>query len=203
MVKDALRGYLALASGVTEVTAARARSAARVLVEQGEATASQVTSLAEDLAATSRRNREGLLLIVRHEIESTLRRFGLGAAGDVDALTQRVRRLEQVVRDLGREPDVDRRNGSAPSTPPVKKSAAKKPGTNKATAKKAGAKKTTAKRTPAKTATGKPSAVKKTAVKKPATSSKAGKSAGAARKATPKRAAAARRASKRSTGRRS
>src|SRR3954464_14937481 len=100
MVKDALRGYLALASGVTEVTAARARSAARVLVEQGEATAGQVTALAEDLVAPSRRNREGLVLIIRHEVEATLRRLGLGPAGDVDALTQRVRRLEQTVREL-------------------------------------------------------------------------------------------------------
>src|SRR3954465_12176982 len=102
MVRDALRGYLALASGVTEVTAARARSAARVLVEQGESTAGQVTALAEDLVATSRRNREGLLLTVRHEVEAALRHLGLGPAGDIHALDQRVRRLEQTLRDLGR-----------------------------------------------------------------------------------------------------
>jgi polyhydroxyalkanoate synthesis regulator phasin len=77
MVKDALRGYLALASGVTEVTAARARAAARVLVEQGESTAGQISTLAEDLMETSRRNREGLVLIVRHEVEAALRRLGL------------------------------------------------------------------------------------------------------------------------------
>src|SRR3954447_15560422 len=99
MVKDALRGYLVLASGVTEVTAARARAAARVLVEQGEATAGQVTALAEDLVATSRRNREGLVLTVRHEIEATLRRLGRGPAGDLDELNQRVRRLEQSLRE--------------------------------------------------------------------------------------------------------
>src|SRR5258705_12117411 len=103
MVRAALRGYLALASGVPEVTAARARSAARVLAEQSEATAGQVTALTEDLVATSRRNRQGLLLIVRHEIDASLRRLGLGPAGDLDALSQRVRRLEQTVRDLGRE----------------------------------------------------------------------------------------------------
>src|SRR3954453_4189150 len=91
MVRDALRGYLALASGVTEVTAARARSAARVLVEQGESTAGQVSALAEDLVAPSRRNREGLLLIVRHEVEAALRQLGLRTSGDVDALEQRVR----------------------------------------------------------------------------------------------------------------
>ena len=34
MVRDAVRGYLALATGVTEVTATRARAAAKSLVEQ-------------------------------------------------------------------------------------------------------------------------------------------------------------------------
>lgn len=196
MVKDALRGYLALASGVTEVTAARARSAARVLVEQGEATASQVTAMAEDLAATSRRNREGIVLIVRHEIESTLRRLGLGAAGDVDALTQRVRRLEQVVRDLTREPAGERRNGSAPGDAVAKKSATGKTPVKKTAAKKASATKPAAKKT-----TGKKSAAAK-ARSTSSTSSRTGKAAGAARKAAPKRAAARRTAS-RSTGRRS
>src|SRR3954451_5979971 len=145
MVRDALRGYLALASGVTEVTAARARSAARVLVEQGEATAGQVTALAEDLVANSRRNREGLVLIVRQEVETTLRRLGLGPAGDVDALTQRVRRLEQIVRELSREP-TDRRNGAAP------KRAAPKPAAPKRAAPKPAAKKSTAKTTAKKAA---------------------------------------------------
>src|SRR3954452_7049278 len=121
MVKDALRGYLALASGVTEVTAARAHSAARVLVEQGESTAGQVTALAEDLVATSRRNREGLLLIVRHEVDTALRLLGLGPAGDIDALDQRVRRLEQTLRDLGRGSP----NGSTGERSPARKAPAK------------------------------------------------------------------------------
>src|SRR4051794_19246130 len=137
MVRDALRGYLALASGVTEVTAARARSAARVLVEQGEATAAQVTALTDDLVASSRRNREGLVLIVRQEVETTLRRLGLGPVGDVDALSQRVRRLEQTVRELSREPGSDRRNGATTATPAAKKAPAKKSTAKKSTARKA------------------------------------------------------------------
>src|SRR3954451_23451079 len=146
MVRDALRGYLALASGVTEVTAARARSAARVLVEQGEATAGQMTALAEDLVASSRRNREGLVLIVRQEVETTLRRLGLGPAGDVYALTQRVRRLEQTVRELSRLPIDDRRNGATSPTSPAKKAAAKKATAKKSTTARTTAKKATAKK---------------------------------------------------------
>ena len=80
MVREAVRGYLALATGMTEVTAGRARAAAKALVEQGEATAAQVSSLAEDLLSTSRRNRESLALLVRHEVEQAVKRLGLAPA---------------------------------------------------------------------------------------------------------------------------
>jgi len=100
MVRDALRGYLALATGLTEVTTGRARAAAKALVEQGEATAGQVSALAEDLLSTSRRNRESLVLLVRHEVEQAVRRLGVAASGDVDELTRRVRELERSVREL-------------------------------------------------------------------------------------------------------
>lgn len=100
MVRDAVRGYLALASGVTEVTAARARAAAKSLVEQGEATAGQVSALADDLLSTSRRNRESLAVLVRHEVEQAVKRLGLAPAGDVEDLTRRVRELERTVREL-------------------------------------------------------------------------------------------------------
>ncbi|HET6910401.1 MAG TPA: phasin family protein [Mycobacteriales bacterium] len=99
MVREALRGYLALASGLTEVTAMRARAAAKALVDQGEATAEQVTALAEDLLATSRRNRESIAVLVRHEVEQAVRRLGLAASHDVEDLTRRVRELERTLRE--------------------------------------------------------------------------------------------------------
>lgn len=100
MVRDAFRGYLSLANGLTEVTAGRARAAAKALAEQGEATAGQVSALAEDLINTSRRNRESLVLLVRHEVEQAVKRLGLAPAGDVEELTRRVRELERTVREL-------------------------------------------------------------------------------------------------------
>jgi len=145
MVKDALRGYLSLASGLTEITAARARAAARSLVEQGEATAGQVSAVAEDLLATSRRNRESLSLLVRHEVEQAVRRLGVGASSDVESLTTRVRELERTVREL-----------RARATRP-----AEQPPAQKAPAQKAPAKKTAAKKTAKKTAP-KKAAAKKT-----------------------------------------
>ncbi len=100
MVRDALRGYLSLASGLTEVTLGRATTAAKALVAQGEATAEQVSALADDLVDTSRRNREALSTLVRYEVEQALRRLGLAPAEEVLALTDRVRALEASVREL-------------------------------------------------------------------------------------------------------
>lgn len=153
MVKDALRGYLSLAGGLTELTAARARSAARSLVEQGEATAGQVSSLAEDLIATSRRNRESLLLLVRHEVEQAVRRIGVGASSDVESLTTRIRELERTVRELRARATRAPEAAPAKQPAPAKKTAAKKAPAKKTTAKKAATKKTAAKKTGAKKAT--------------------------------------------------
>jgi polyhydroxyalkanoate synthesis regulator phasin len=119
MVREALRGYLALAGGLTEVTTNRARAAARALVEQGEATASQVGALAEDLLATSRRNRESLAVLVSHEVDQAVRRLGLASAADVEALTRRVRDLEQQLRQP--------RAPSAPASGKTAKTAKKSP----------------------------------------------------------------------------
>jgi len=153
MVKEALRGYVSLAGGFTELTAARARAAARSLVEQGEATAGQVSALAEDLLATSRRNRESMLLLVRHEIEQAVRHLGVGASSDVETLTTRVRELERTVRELRAQ------TARPPATKATKASATKTSVPSKAAAKKAGTKSTGVKK----------SVAKKTAAKKPAT----------------------------------
>jgi polyhydroxyalkanoate synthesis regulator phasin len=188
MVKDALRGYIALASGVTEVTAARARAAAKVLVEQGESTASQISTLAEDLLETSRRNREGLLLIVRNEVEATLRRLGLGAAGDVDALNQRVRRLEQALRESERSRNANASTNS--SAAGEKRTAARKPIAKRSAATKATAKKSATSKSAAKTSTAKKSTVKKSPAKR-----------AAAKRSTSKRTTRTRRSTGTSRGR--
>lgn len=130
MVREAVRGYLALATGMTEVTAGRARAAAKALVEQGEATAAQVSSLAEDLLSTSRRNRESLALLVRHEVEQAVKRLGLAPAAQTDDLTRRIRDLERAVREL-----------KASASGPAKKAPARKAPAKKAPAKAGGQRK--------------------------------------------------------------
>jgi polyhydroxyalkanoate synthesis regulator phasin len=130
-VNDALKGYLALASGLTEVTKARATAAAKALVAQGEAAAGQVQTIADDLIAQSRSNREAVTALVKFEVDKALGRVGLASADEVTELTARVRQLEAQLREA--------RSGSAKA--PAAKAPAKKAPAKKAAAKKAPAKK--------------------------------------------------------------
>lgn len=142
MVRDALRGYLGLASGLTEVTVARATTAAKALVAQGEATVEQVSALADDLVETSRRNRESVATLVRYEVEQALRRLGLAPADEVVNLTDRVRRLEATVRELRAE--LAREPGSGTGAAGRPADAAEKAPQKKAPQRKAPQKKSTA-----------------------------------------------------------
>ncbi len=135
-MRDALKNYLSLASGLTEVGRQRAVAASKALVAQGEATAEQVGSLAEDLIQTSRNNRALVTSLVRNEVDKALGRVGLATADEVHRLTQRLQKLEGGLRD-------------ATGRPAAKKPAAKKPAARKSPPKKAAATKRTAKAAPA------------------------------------------------------
>ncbi len=141
MVLDGLRGYLQLATGLTDVTRERALAAARSVVAQGGASVdavvppqvkSQVTTLTEDLLAASKANRALLLHLVRAEVERSVARLGLVSKVELDAERRRADRLEAKVRELEIK------------VPPAKKSAAKKSAAKKSTARKSAAKKSTA-----------------------------------------------------------
>ncbi len=150
-MNDALKGYLALASGLTEVTKSKATAAAKALVAQGGAAAGTVTGLADDLVAQSKSNREALTALVRFEVDKALGRVGLASTDEVDELTARVRSLEGELREARAAAGTASptaagsagKTGSAGSTPtaaPAKKAPAQKaPG--KAPAQKAPAQK--------------------------------------------------------------
>ena len=142
-VRDALKSYLALASGVTEVTRQRAQAAAKALVAQGEATAEQVTALAEDLRTQTRQNREAVVALVGFEVDRALGRVGLASADEVTSLTERVRALESRLSRL------DGGAAKAAAAKPAAKAPAAKAPAKKAPAKKAAAK-AAAKASPAK-----------------------------------------------------
>ncbi len=167
MVTDALKGYLQIANGLTDVTKDRASAAAKALAAQSPellglaastaaTAASQVQTFAEDLLVTSRDNRALLVGLIRTEVERAVTALGFAKESEVDAVRHKVDRLEEAVG--GVEDDDATASLRAALTP------AKKPATKKAPAKKAPAKKSAAKKVPAK----KPAAKKAPARKVPA-----------------------------------
>jgi polyhydroxyalkanoate synthesis regulator phasin len=156
MVMDALRGYVQLANGLTEVTKQRAQQAAKALLQQTGADAltsgltTKVSDLADEIVATSKSNRQLLQAIVANEVEGAVARLGFVRSEEVAALTRRVKILEQELADATANA------AAAPAAPvkaaPAKSAAAKKASARKATVKKAAAKKTATKSTATKAA---------------------------------------------------
>ena len=146
MVLDGLRGYIQLANGLTDVTRERARAAARALVAQGGAVVptsvqAQVSTVTEDLLATSKANRNLLVNLVRGEVERSVARMGLVSTKEMAAAERRATKLERRVAELEEELSRSTTARKAANTR-----------ARKATAKKSTAKKTTAKKTTAKKA---------------------------------------------------
>ena len=150
-MRDALKSYLALASGFREVTRQKAAGAAKALVAQGEATAGQMTELADDLLQQSRQNREAVTALVKYEVDRAFGLVGLAATDEVAQLTERVRALEAALRERERaaagRPASPARKAAAAT--PAKKATPTKATPQKATPQKATPRKATAKKAPA------------------------------------------------------
>ena len=107
---DDIRGYLQMASGLTEVTAAKAREIAMALVGQGMSwgtkapdVVGQVQELADDLVATSKGNRDLLTNMIRSEVDKAVGRMGFVREDELAALRRHVQRLELEVGDMRAE----------------------------------------------------------------------------------------------------
>ena len=118
-VLDALRGYVQLATGLTEVTVGKAREAAAALLAQGldltsvpdvpgkdsavsaaTVAASQVQGLADDLLETSKQNRELLTGLVRTEVDRAAGRLGFVREEELAAVRRHVSRLETQLAEV-------------------------------------------------------------------------------------------------------
>ncbi len=144
---DAVKNYLSLASGVTEVTRQRAVNAAKALVSSGEATAEQVSGLADDLLTTSRNNRDTVVALIRYEVDRALTRLGLATSEEIAALAQRITDLETELATLQKEADAVELPPGAPALPTKRATKA---------ARKAPAKRSPAKRAPGRRVAGGP-----------------------------------------------
>lgn len=95
-----VKALLQLASGVGELTRARAQDAARGLMELpgGESAGrltGQVAALADELLATATANRENLLGLVRSEVEAAVGRLGLARDAQGLDVSDELERLRQ------------------------------------------------------------------------------------------------------------
>lgn len=142
MVMDALRGYVQLASGLTEVTRQRAMKTAKQLLQQTGADSltsgltGRVSELADEIVATSKSNRALLQAIITNEVEGAVARLGFVRAEEVAALRRRLEKLEGAT-------DTE----TAAASGATGGSTAKKATTKRSTAKKSTAKKTASKST--------------------------------------------------------
>lgn len=119
-----LRGYLQLATGLSEVTAAKAKEAAMALVAHGLSfttkapdVVGQVQELADDLMTTSRSNREALTGLIRAEVDRAVGRMGFVREDELAALRRHVQRLEEQVQRLSADAPAAPAASSASSTP--------------------------------------------------------------------------------------
>jgi len=172
MVFESVRGYVQLASGLSELTRARATEAAQGLLSlqgtglvTGSKLAAQVSALAEELLAAATTNRHNLTSLVRSEVDAAVTRLGLVAAEKLAASEAEADRLRAEVAEL--------RSASSRATV-AKKRAAAKTAQKKAAAKKTAVRKSAAKKTAKRTAVRK-SAAKKAAAKDSSATSAAAK----------------------------
>jgi polyhydroxyalkanoate synthesis regulator phasin len=168
MVMDALRGYVQLANGLTEVTKQRAQQAAKALLQQTGADAltsgltTKVSDLADEIVATSKSNRQLLQAIVANEVEGAVARLGFVRSEEVAALTRRVDGLE---RELAAANDALAAATTASPAPAAASTAAPASASASAPAPVKAAKKAPAKKTAGKTAVAKKAAKKAPAKK--------------------------------------
>lgn len=160
---ESFRGYVQLASGLGELTRARAMEAAQGLISiPGVSVATgkfavQVGALAEELLAAATTNREHLTALVRGEVDAAVTRLGLVPAEKLEEAQAEAARLRAEVAAL--------RSASARSTAGTeKKAATKKAAVKKTAAKKAAVRKTAAKKSAATGLVTNPTAARRSAV---------------------------------------
>jgi hypothetical protein len=212
MAFESVRSYVQLASGLGEMTKARAMDAAQGLLalpgaDEVTRRAVQVSTLADQLLEAARANRASLVSLVQGEVETALKRAEVARVADLDAARRALALLGNEVAEL--------RNALATSGAAAMSSAARGPGRavpgsaavstairsdgrtaladplrpvagtpTDATAPAPAAKKTATKRTPTKRTAKKTAAAGTTATPKKAARA-AAKSAGPAKKAAP------------------
>ena len=149
---DLLKRYLDAGIAFTQLTQQKAEEIVRDLVRSGEVNTGDARKRVEELLDRSKQNSEGIVALVRAEVQNQVSKLGLVPKSELDA----------VKRELA---DLKSQQPKTVVKPAAAKAPAKKASAAKATVKKAPAAKATAKKAPV----AKKSAVKKAAKKTAAT----------------------------------
>ena len=143
MVFESVRGYVELASGLGDLTKARAKDAAQGLLSlpvagmtTGSKMALQASTLADEIFAAATANRSNLTELVRSEVDVAITRLGLVPAQKLEEAQAEATRLRAEVARLRSASS----RAAAPTSVPkkaVKKAAAPKPAVKKTVSKSA------------------------------------------------------------------
>jgi len=162
---ESVRAYVQLASGLSDLTRARAMEAAQGLLTlpaagmaTGTKMASQAGVLADELLAAAAANRSNLQTLVRSEVDVAITRLGLVPVQKLEEAQAETARLrEEVARLRSASSKVAtgstaKKEAAAPKRPAKKATATGSPATKEAAVPKRPAKKATATGSPAKKA---------------------------------------------------
>jgi hypothetical protein len=123
MAFESVRGYVGLASGLTELTRARALEAARGLltlpaagIASGSKVAVQAGALADELFTAAAANRSDLKALVRSEVDIAITRLGLVPSQRLDDVQAEAARLRAEVAALRADRASASTSTSAPRT---------------------------------------------------------------------------------------
>jgi hypothetical protein len=123
---ESVRAYIQLASGLGDLTRARAMEAAQGLLTlpavglaTGTKMATQASALADELLAAAAANRSNLTTLVRAEVDAAVTRLGLVPAQKLEEAQQEAARYREEVARLRSES-----SRSAPAKRTAKKAAA-------------------------------------------------------------------------------
>ena len=104
---DPLRTYFQLASGITEATLAKAKDAAKALLNDLDLSTLQnqsktrINDLAEDVMEQGKANRDALTAMIRTEVDKAVGRLGFVREEELAALRAHVMRLEAQLAKSG------------------------------------------------------------------------------------------------------
>lgn len=118
-----LKNYVELATGLTEVTANKAKEAAMALIAQGISlgskqpadVAASVQQAADDLVALSKTNRDMLIDMIRLEVDKAVGRMGFVREDELAALRARVEKLEKQVSTLSENHEATQKPQETPA----------------------------------------------------------------------------------------